>query len=253
MPETISTGIVCPSCGRKEAVIEREFLVKEKSPTKRKIGLYELNQMEDNQVRIFHPLCGYQKTLHVYLKTFIDPNRVNLDSHHIVNRILSTRSYKEDISPVIKDILLSTNGYFVDHLFSFCSESLIDLVCPFCQQSHFVGASEYVVCQCGHFQIPASLYLISSIQNPYEIERYRPSDDLLYYISIKVPNKPRDGGIHKVIIARLVYRYNKMKDERVLVIDKASDASAKEYQKLLDTLPKNLDGLFTIIEKVKPE
>ncbi len=236
--KNVTKGITCPSCGRKDAVIEN----------------YE---DEPDLFYISHQFCGHYQRLDNYLKSMFKSTRSKVDISKIIrSRVISITvdgDYSE-LSCVVNAIekVSAVMGSFFQDVQLFYSDKLENLFCPLCSSIEYVGDEHCMTCKCGHFHILAEWYLKAMMEGggfqfyPHE------TDPLGFHFNVSTEKSfwgffSTDTGL--VGVSSCIYRYVRNTGERILVVDQ-KDNSPKQYQRFLDFIQKNLGEYFKIIEKI---
>jgi hypothetical protein len=233
MSEIISTGIVCPSCGRKGATIERIFSE----------GAFKV---------IFkHHYCGYNRPFIDYIKDRLSPSNGDtiVNRGGILNRKLLVTSPHPDTSFDINSLLHTTNGYFQKIHFTLTG-LLHERNCPLCRNHSFGTQKNKVVCTNGDFEIPAFLFFQSFIMDPFKIEEKK--NTLEHTFEIKCDN-PSDLYIHHYLhLTEIVYRYDLDSNHNILIFDPPVNRS-DQYRELLKQVEEITHPFFKVIEKIHPK
>lgn len=260
MTEIISTGIVCPLCGRKEATIEKETFSQDVYGTGRKKHTV-IDTRENIRVSLIHPLCGYKKPLEDYIKSFFPPLAYFHDVQARYNRVLEVTAYKtsgiDNIVSILNKVLEITNGYFTTYTLDL-QDGLVTPICPICQGTDFIASENTILCKEKHFSLHAIYFFISTIKEPFKVTyaNYRGNNNFIIsrerpYSKSEAPN--HQEKTYSVSVAHLIYHYNEIKKERTIIVEKDEFAREKDYRAFLNAFKKSLDPLYTIIEKIKSE
>lgn len=242
MANDITTGIVCPSCGRKDAVIEVEYYVRSSS----------------NETYIKHDYCGYRQLLSDYLKSLFTKRnqRANVPLSHIYTHELVV--FSEDISTIstYRNILAQTNGFFTTSCF-FYTGKLNELVCPICNGIEFTRKNKDIICKERHFEMFAEKFFVSSITSPFLITQTNvQNNESTHFIACEHQSDPSAASnflhpTYKSDVAEIVYRFNPTNNKHVLVVSSLPTRNPSDYTIFLTGLRNSLGALYDIIEKVK--
>ncbi|HSV94708.1 MAG TPA: hypothetical protein VLH94_01880 [Spirochaetia bacterium] len=255
MSETISSGIRCPRCGRKEAVIELKPLVEKPDSPKKKSRSTDSEERYAHEYRIAqqitvtHTFCGYQQTLRDYLGYhIIRGNNKTIDVPALVERKLIVKSEEGNTSAEITKALSSTEGYFTDYCFVRKGNKITSIICPFCNGTSYTDLEDEIVCKCGHYQIPAFNKIYTAVQKPFKlIEEAYPTQQPL---RVTIDHSCSERKTHTYLVAQVNYFFNRFEKQRVFIVTNISEGRKTDFPIFLKFLKANSEPLFTVIEKI---
>jgi hypothetical protein len=252
MSEEISKGVWCPRCGRKDAVIVKNPLPEIPAPTNTQKGAttFEKDFRLSRSIELVHEFCGYSTSLDSYLRNeaIRSQNRVDIDIPALVNdRKLVVTNSDNDISEKITKALALTNGYFTDYLYHHNYDKIKTLICPFCHRANFTGSEDSLVCECGHYQIPAINWIYKAVEPPFFIKNSDFPSQGPFKIDIKSRLVP-DSLEQPFTIAHVRYFYNDFKDQRLFIVEKTTNDLITNYLEFVIKFTAKAP-LFTVIQK----
>lgn len=257
MSPIISSGIRCPRCGRKEAVIELVPPVEEPVPPKKKSKTtsseekYARERRIAEQITVTHTFCGYQQTLRDYLSYHIIRGlRDTIDVAALLNRKLIVRSKEANTAAAISKAVSSTEGYLTDYLFILENDKITSPICPFCNGTKYSGLDNEIICECGHYQIPAFNMIYAAVQPPFNLigENYPTQQPLKVSMErLDTNNKP-----YSYTVAKVEYYFNRLNNnQRLFIVSNPRTEGLKtDFPMFLKSLKTKLEPLFTVIEKI---
>jgi|WetSurMetagenome_2_1015567.scaffolds.fasta_scaffold32241_3 hypothetical protein len=264
-PEVITSNIVCPLCGRKEAVIQSETINKNVYGTgKKRNDIIRTEKI--SQIFLVHRLCGYHELFGSFVQAYykkhnyhytvcIKPDYNDLDDQTISINVHETADIPQTVA-ITNELLQATGNYFTGYCLDL-NDYLKEPVCPICGGTSFFSQENRFYCSQKHFSIFPMFFLGCNLGEPYKTKRLF---DLNRTFSVSreeeyspAESRKRHERFFDVPVATITYQYNEFTQTQILIVGRQAKNVEEDFQKLLAVLHQKFDHLCTVIEKISSD
>jgi hypothetical protein len=177
-PELIVSGVTCPGCGQKTAIIQ------------------DVWKGGGHSVLILHEECGFSQPVKTYVSDVLHRQIHKLELQHVEDLRILYITVRYGYGPIddpaasIAEIQAALNGYFL-HVHYNAYISLKDTVCPLCGGKEYKsGWNGNIWCINDHYEVLPEEYLPTLIgENGFNVLQTGASFQDVYIVSKRYPDK----------------------------------------------------------------